>query len=70
MSSALIIFKKELIDTLRDRRTIIAMIVVPLLLIPAIIGITVKVQTSAAKKEKEKKTEGSRYCKRRVNPVC
>ncbi len=55
MGSVLTIFKKELIDTLRDRRTIIAMIVIPLLLFPTIIGITVKIQTSAAKKEKEKK---------------
>lgn len=68
MSSALIIFKKELIDTLRDRRTIIAMIVVPLLLIPAIIGITVKVQTSAAKKEKEKKLKVAVIAKEELTP--
>jgi sodium transport system permease protein len=55
VNSVLTIFKKELIDTLRDRRTIIAMIVVPLFVFPAIIGVTVKIQASAAKKETEKR---------------
>ncbi|WP_022836893.1 ABC transporter permease [Salisaeta longa] len=34
MRAAFTVFKKELIDTLRDRRTIIAMVVVPLVLFP------------------------------------
>lgn len=35
-SPALVVFRKELRDTLRDRRTLMAMIVVPLLLFPAL----------------------------------
>lgn len=34
MRETFVVFKKELIDTLRDRRTIIAMVVMPLLLFP------------------------------------
>ncbi|MCH8873634.1 ABC transporter permease subunit, partial [candidate division KSB1 bacterium] len=54
MNIFFIIFKKELIDTLRDRRTIIAMIIIPLLIFPVIIGITSKVQKSVTKKAEEK----------------
>ncbi len=54
MSGFLTIFKKELIDTLRDRRTIIAMVIVPLLLFPVIIAITTRIQIAQAKKAKEK----------------
>jgi sodium transport system permease protein len=54
MNIFLTIFKKELIDTLRDRRTIIAMIIIPLLIFPVIIGITSKVQKSVTKKAEEK----------------
>lgn len=35
-SPVLTVFKKELIDTLRDRRTLVAMILVPILLTPAL----------------------------------
>jgi len=52
MGHMLTIFKKELIDTLRDRRTIIAMVVLPLLLFPLIIVITTKVSQSQAEKAK------------------
>jgi len=34
MRETFVVFKKELIDTLRDRRTIIAMVIMPLLLFP------------------------------------
>jgi sodium transport system permease protein len=50
MNTVLTIFKKELIDTLRDRRTIITMVIVPLLLIPVMLGIVVKITISQAKK--------------------
>ena len=50
MNTILTIFKKEWIDTLRDRRTIITMIVMPLLLIPVMIFIVVKLSVSQAKK--------------------
>ncbi|MCH6559336.1 ABC transporter permease subunit, partial [candidate division KSB1 bacterium] len=50
----LTIFKKELIDTLRDRRTIIFMIIIPLLLFPVLFGIISKIQKSVTKKAEEK----------------
>lgn len=48
-SPALVVFKKELRDTLRDRRTLMAMIVVPLLLFPVLmIGMARFSQSRAA----------------------
>jgi sodium transport system permease protein len=43
MKKILTIFKKELLDTLRDRRTLVVMIVIPLLLFPLLIGISSKI---------------------------
>ena len=40
MKTIFIVFRKELLDTLRDRRTIISMIVVPLLLIPILLSLS------------------------------
>jgi len=40
MKMIFIVFRKELLDTLRDRRTIISMIVVPLLLIPILLSLS------------------------------
>lgn len=54
MSSILTIIKKEFLDTLRDRRTLITMIVLPLVLFPAIFGISISVQKSLAEKAREK----------------
>lgn len=54
MSGLFTIFKKELIDTLRDRRTIIAMVVVPLLIFPVIIALTTKISISQAQKARAK----------------
>lgn len=48
------IFKKELKDTLRDRRTLLAMIVVPVLIFPVILGLMTTVSKSFADAEKEK----------------
>ena len=49
------IFKKELKETLRDRRTIMTMIVIPILLFPIILnlftGISSKFQKDAENKE-------------------
>lgn len=46
------VFKKEMIDTLRDRRTLIAMIVVPLLLFPVLmVGMARFTQSKAAEAE-------------------
>ena len=50
----LIISRKEIIDITRDRRTIIMMIVVPLFLIPVLIGTITKISFSQAKKASEK----------------
>ncbi|RFC55210.1 ABC transporter permease [Brumimicrobium aurantiacum] len=47
------IFKKELTDTLRDRRTIIAMIVVPILVFPIILGLSTSVSKYFDDKQKE-----------------
>lgn len=47
------IFKKELKDTLRDRRTVIAMIVIPVLIFPLILGLMTKISSSFAEQQKE-----------------
>lgn len=54
MKRTFVIFKKEMLDTLRDRRTILMMIVLPLLVFPLIINITVKFSISQEKKAQEK----------------
>jgi sodium transport system permease protein len=54
MRGTLTIFKKELKDTLRDRRTIIVMVVLPLLLFPIIFGIVGKLEKSLNRKAQEK----------------
>jgi sodium transport system permease protein len=46
MRTAWIVFRKELLDTLRDRRTIITMILIPLLLFPLMIGLSSKLITT------------------------
>lgn len=53
MNNILTIFKKELIDTVRDRRTLIAMVLIPLLLFPVLITISSKVMMSQVKKAQE-----------------
>ena len=45
------IFKKELKDTLRDRRTLIAMIVIPVLVFPLILGVSTSISESFAEKQ-------------------
>lgn len=47
------IFKKELKDTLRDRRTLIAMIVVPIFIFPIIMGLMTNISKSFSEDEKE-----------------
>jgi sodium transport system permease protein len=48
------IFRKDLKDVLRDRRTILMMVVMPLLLVPGMISIVTKVQMSQVQKAEEK----------------
>lgn len=54
MRTAVTIFRKELLDTLRDRRTLIMMLLVPILLFPVLISISVKMTSSQVKKAESK----------------
>lgn len=54
MKNIITIFKKEMLDTLRDRRTLIAMVVAPLLIIPVIMAVTSSIQSSQTESAKEK----------------
>ncbi len=54
MRTVLVIFRKELKDTLRDRRTMISMVVIPLLLFPLLIGISSKIMSSQIQKAQAK----------------
>jgi sodium transport system permease protein len=54
MSTILVIFRKELMDTLRDRRTLISMVAIPLLLFPLLLGISAKVMRSQLEKAQDK----------------
>lgn len=54
MKRTFVIFKKELIDTIRDRRTIIMMVIIPLLVFPILINLTVKLSISQERKAQEK----------------
>lgn len=51
------IFKKELKDTLRDRRTIIMMLVIPTLIFPIILNIFVSVSSSFSEEAASKKVK-------------
>jgi len=54
MKDILIIAKKELTDLLRDKRALITMIIIPLLLFPILMNVTGKISSDQIKKEKEK----------------
>ncbi|MCB9501898.1 MAG: ABC transporter permease [Deferribacteres bacterium] len=54
MNTILTIFKKELIDTLRDRRTLIIMFVLPFLILPAVFTVMSKIGESQTKKAQDK----------------
>ena len=51
------IFKKELKDTLRDRRTFMTMIVIPVLIFPVILNLFVGVSESYSKESATKKVK-------------
>ncbi len=57
----LTIAKKEVIDISRDRRTIIMMVVVPLFLIPVLLGTVLKITKSMAEKASEKQLKVQIY---------
>ena len=48
------IFRKEFTDTIRDRRTLFVMVIFPLLLMPLLLTVVTKIQTSSMKKAGEK----------------
>lgn len=54
MSHFTTIFRKEFTDTIRDRRTLFVMVIFPLLLVPLLLMVVTKVQTSSMKKAQEK----------------
>jgi sodium transport system permease protein len=54
MKTAFIIFKKEMMDTLRDRRTLIVMIIIPLLLFPLLMTLSTKIMMKQRKEAQEK----------------
>lgn len=54
MKKVLLIAKKEFIDMFRDRRTMIRMILIPLLIFPLIMNIVTRVQSAQSQKEAEK----------------
>jgi len=55
MKNTFTIFRKELIDTLRDRRTLFAMILFPLILMPAIFSISASFSSGQVVDAQEKK---------------
>ena len=54
MKKIIIIAKKEFLDIFRDRRTLIRMILIPLLVFPLIMNIVVRIQSSQSQKQFEK----------------
>ena len=54
MGNIFTIFKKEMLDMLRDRRTVLTMIVMPILLMPLIISVTSKIASDRIKKAQAK----------------
>ena len=54
MKKIFIIFKKELKDTIRDRRTLFFMVVMPFLVIFLLLNLSVRISMSQAKKAEEK----------------
>ena len=55
MKTILTVFKKEVLDTLRDRRTLLTAIVMPALLMPVLMYGLTKLSTSIMEKEENKK---------------
>jgi sodium transport system permease protein len=54
MKAVTTVFRKELIDTLRDRRTLVFMIVIPLLLFPLLFRVIFAVQKTQTRKAQSK----------------
>ena len=54
MTRIVTIFKKELIDTVRDRKAMFFMLVFPMLVFPLLIGGVTSIQLKIMEKEQEK----------------
>lgn len=54
MKKIIVIAKKEFLDIMRDRRTLIRMILIPLLVFPLIMNIVTQIQSSQSQKQAEK----------------
>ncbi|KAA3615346.1 MAG: ABC transporter permease [Calditrichaeota bacterium] len=54
MNTIMTIFKKELTDTLRDRRTLIIMFIIPFALLPVMFTVMAKIGASQVKKAQDK----------------
>ncbi|HEU4363868.1 MAG TPA: ABC transporter permease [Candidatus Krumholzibacteria bacterium] len=55
MNTIFTVFRKELIDTLRDRRTLVFMVVIPLLLFPTLFRVMFSVEKSQSEKARSKR---------------
>lgn len=55
MKKTAVIFRKELKDTLRDRRTLMMMVVMPLVVVPLLITVVVKIQQGQMEKAEAKR---------------
>lgn len=54
MKNIFIVARKEALDTLRDKRTLIMMVILPVLVFPVIFTLMNRIQTSVMQKEQEK----------------
>jgi sodium transport system permease protein len=54
MRKIIVVAKKEFLDIFRDKRTLIRMILIPLLVFPLIMNIVTKIQSSQSQKQAEK----------------
>lgn len=55
MKNFWIVFRKEMVDTLRDRRTLLVMVLIPLLAFPLMMKIVTAVTSASVKKSMEKR---------------
>ncbi len=57
MKTIITIFRKELLDTIRDKRTLLPMVIIPIILFPVIFSITGNYASSQQEKQNNKKLE-------------
>lgn len=68
MNKFWVVFRKELIDTLRDRRTLLVMVLIPLLAFPLMMKIVTAVTSASVKKSMEKRLVVA-YIESQANPL-